>query len=249
MRRREPPFAPLQQTNPRATMAGDLPSRPRAIILDLDQGSANSRRSSPGSGASTPLRDALNRSPPVRFPSVQLNHHHPALPPLAGEACHLDPISPRFVRARLGPLIPRNWPPVSPRLTCWGQHRAKGSCPRNRSYCATVASEPPVAHDLVSRASRFPVSGISASKTRGARWLVGHRQTPHCHTPHGVSLDSQPFELPRVLHPGSPFSAETSMPTPQEFSTAWQLATRRPSPATGQYLDVASNTLITTAPD
>ena len=76
-----------------------------------DQGSANSRRSSPGSGASTPLRDAFDSSPPARLPSIQLNHSAPALPPVSAAACHLAPISPRFIRARPGPLIPRNWPP------------------------------------------------------------------------------------------------------------------------------------------
>ena len=40
-----------------------------------------------------------------------------ALPPVPVVARPLAPISPRFIRARPGPLIPRNWPPVSPRLT------------------------------------------------------------------------------------------------------------------------------------
>jgi len=65
---RKPLLAALQQTNPRPTMARGLSPRQRAIMLDMDQGSANSRRSSPGSGASTPLRDALDWSPPVRLP-------------------------------------------------------------------------------------------------------------------------------------------------------------------------------------
>ena len=51
-----------------------------------DQGSANSRRSSPGSGASTPLRGALDRSPPARPPSVQLNHPAAALPTHSGDS-------------------------------------------------------------------------------------------------------------------------------------------------------------------
>jgi hypothetical protein len=55
MRRREPLLAALQQTNPRAGVGRALPQRRRTIILDMDQGSANSHRSSPGSGASTPL--------------------------------------------------------------------------------------------------------------------------------------------------------------------------------------------------
>jgi len=73
-------FHTLQETNPRTAMGRDLPPRRRAIMLDRDQGSANSRRSSPGSGASTPLRDAFNWSPPARSPSLQLNHPAPALP-------------------------------------------------------------------------------------------------------------------------------------------------------------------------
>ena len=79
MSRRKPLLAPLQQTNPCPTMGRNLQHarlrvRPRTIMLDMDQGSANSRRSSPGSGASTPLRDALNWSPPAGSPSVQPNH-------------------------------------------------------------------------------------------------------------------------------------------------------------------------------
>ena len=79
--------------------------------------SANSRRSSPGSGASTPLRGVLDRSPPARPTSVQLNHTAADLPTLAGIGCHPVPVSPRFIRARPGPLSPRKWPPVSPLLT------------------------------------------------------------------------------------------------------------------------------------
>jgi hypothetical protein len=78
------------------------------------------------SGESTPLRDAFNSSPPARFPSVQLNHPTPALPLVSAVACHLAPTSPRFIRARPGPLSPRKWPPVSPRLTIGGESIAAG---------------------------------------------------------------------------------------------------------------------------
>jgi hypothetical protein len=78
------------------------------------------------SGESTPLRDAFNSSPPARFPSVQLNHPTPALPPVSAVACHLAPIPPRFIRAPTGPLIPRNWPPFSPRLTCQSGNLVSG---------------------------------------------------------------------------------------------------------------------------
>ena len=112
----EPLLAPLQETDPRAEMNGALPPRRRAIMLDKDQGSANSPRSSPGSGASTPLRDAFDWSPPGERPPSSL-----ITPPAAFHLllpCRwLAPMSPRLQRARFGPLIPRNWPPVSPRLT------------------------------------------------------------------------------------------------------------------------------------
>jgi hypothetical protein len=48
MRGRKPPLATLQQTNPRPSLDGDLRLRRRVIMLDRDQGSANSRRSSLG---------------------------------------------------------------------------------------------------------------------------------------------------------------------------------------------------------
>ncbi len=90
--------------------------RPTAIMLDTDQGSANSRRSSPGSGGSTPLRDALDWSPPAHALPVQRNHAALALP-IVSPGVPLAPIPPRLIRAPTGPLIPQNWPPVSPRLT------------------------------------------------------------------------------------------------------------------------------------
>lgn len=125
MRRREPLLASLQQTNPRTGVSGSLRSRQRVIMLDMDQGSANSRRSSPGSGATilTPLRGVLDRLPPARPTSVQLNHTAAIPPILPGVARHLAPVSPRSLRARSGTLIPRNWPPVSPRLTLQRRER------------------------------------------------------------------------------------------------------------------------------
>jgi hypothetical protein len=45
--------------------------------------SVNSRRSSPGSGAPTPLRGVLDRSPPACPTSVQLNYSRSA-PPFEG---------------------------------------------------------------------------------------------------------------------------------------------------------------------
>ncbi len=124
MRGREPLLAPLQQTHPCPTMSRNsqgtrLRVRPRAFMLDMDQGSANSQRSSPGSGDSTPLRDALDWSPPAGSPSVQPNHAAGVVPPI-DHPVPWPPVSPRFPGARFGPLIPRNWPPVSPRLTVIG---------------------------------------------------------------------------------------------------------------------------------
>jgi len=80
MEGREPLLAPLQQTDSRTAMGRGLPPRRRAIMLEKDQGSANSRRSSPGSGASTPLRDAFEPLPPVDRPSLQLNQPAGTLP-------------------------------------------------------------------------------------------------------------------------------------------------------------------------
>ncbi len=120
MNRRKPLLAPFQEADSRTAMGRDLPPRRRAIMLDIDQGSANSRRSSPGSGDSPPLRDAFDWSPPVRVPSLQPNHPAAVVPLFPAAVAHLAPISPRFIRARLGPLSPRKWPPVSPRLTHLG---------------------------------------------------------------------------------------------------------------------------------
>jgi hypothetical protein len=50
--------------------------------------SANSRRSSPGSGASTPLRGVLDRSLPVRPTAVQPNHIPAVIPPVPGDGPH-----------------------------------------------------------------------------------------------------------------------------------------------------------------
>ena len=66
----------------------------------------------------TPLRGVLDRSPPACPTSVQLNYPATALPTIERIACHPVPVSPRLLRAGFGPLIPRNWPPLSPRLTC-----------------------------------------------------------------------------------------------------------------------------------
>ena len=126
MRGRKPLLAPLQETKPRTTMSRDLPPRRRAIMLDMDQGSANSRRSSPGSGASSPLRDALDWSLPARPLPVQLNHAVPALPLVPGVALRPGPHFAAIPPRRTGPLIPRNWPPVTPRLT------VRSEFPRNQ---------------------------------------------------------------------------------------------------------------------
>lgn len=80
MKGREPLLAPLQQTDPRTAMVRNLPPRRKAIMLDTDQGSANSRKSSPGVELSIPLRDAFEPLPPVDRPSVQLNQPAPTLP-------------------------------------------------------------------------------------------------------------------------------------------------------------------------
>lgn len=117
--RRKPLLAPLQQTNPRPSVGRNLPPRPRAIMLDMDQGSANSRRSSPGSGASTLLRSGTPWTGHLLLAHSWSSLITPLaiLHPFLGPPFLLAPISPRFPRARFGPLIPRNWPPLSPRLT------------------------------------------------------------------------------------------------------------------------------------
>jgi hypothetical protein len=89
MSRRKPLLAPLQETNPRsadhrcpAVPSGDLPSRWKIIMLNQDQGSCCSRRSSPGVELSTPLRDALLCSLLTDTTFVQLNHTTPLSPPI-----------------------------------------------------------------------------------------------------------------------------------------------------------------------
>jgi hypothetical protein len=78
---RKPLLASLQQTDPRTAVAGGLPSRRRTIMLDPDQGSCCSRRSSPGVEPSTPLRDALLCGLLPATPSIQPNHPGPFSPP------------------------------------------------------------------------------------------------------------------------------------------------------------------------
>jgi hypothetical protein len=75
-----------------STAMGGLPPRRSVIMLDMDQGSANSRRSSPGSGASSPLRDASCSSPPVGFPPVQHNQPDSAPPLVPTAVVPLAPI-------------------------------------------------------------------------------------------------------------------------------------------------------------
>jgi hypothetical protein len=77
------------------------------------------------------------------------------------ESCFVPaPISTRFLRSRLGPLIPRNWPPVSPRLT--------GHCHavlRQRRMAAKHRESPDVRHG----------EGIAMQKRLHERAWVGSR--------------------------------------------------------------------------
>ena len=82
MKGRKPLLAPLQQTDPLPAVTGGLPSRRRTIMLNQDQGSCCSRRSSPGVELSTPLRDALLCSLLTDTTFVQLNHTTPLSPPI-----------------------------------------------------------------------------------------------------------------------------------------------------------------------
>jgi hypothetical protein len=119
MRRREPLLTSLQQTNPRTTMGRDLRLYRRAIMLNHGPSRA------PTPEGQVPAAELLLRSGALWTAHLLLVQHRSSLitPP---PPCHLflakgwqvAPISPRFLRARLGPLIPRNWPPFSPRLTC-----------------------------------------------------------------------------------------------------------------------------------
>lgn len=67
MKGREPPPTPLQQADPRTALSGGLPPRPIGIMLNQDQGSPVSQRSSPGAELSTPRRDASSSLPPVGY--------------------------------------------------------------------------------------------------------------------------------------------------------------------------------------
>ncbi len=72
MEGREPLLASLQETDPRTAMGRGLPPRRTTIMLMKDQGSANSRRSSPGSGVilSAPGRLGIVTScPPALRPA------------------------------------------------------------------------------------------------------------------------------------------------------------------------------------
>jgi len=117
MKGRKPLLASLQQTDPRTAVTGDLPSRRRTIMLNQDQGSCRSRRSSPGVELSTPLRDALLCSLLPATLLIQLNHPVPFSPPILPESTPPGTLPPRFTSARPDPLASQNWPPVKPLLT------------------------------------------------------------------------------------------------------------------------------------
>jgi hypothetical protein len=114
MLRGEPLLTPLQKADPRTTMPWGLPSRRIAIMLKKDHGRVYSRRSSPGAELPTPLRDAFESLPPAHSLPVQLNHPAPNSPRflLAYPSGSHPPLS---GCARLGPLAPRHWPPLSRR--------------------------------------------------------------------------------------------------------------------------------------
>jgi len=117
MKGRKPLLAPLQQTDPRTAVTRDLPSRRRIIMLNQDQGSCCSRRSSPGVELLTPLRDALLclLLPPTLL--LQLNHLAPFSPPILPESTPPGTLPPRSRSACPSPLAPQNWSPVKPPLT------------------------------------------------------------------------------------------------------------------------------------
>ena len=104
---RKPLPASLQETNPHRAWAGTCRRGEEQSCWTRTR-EHNSRRSSPGSGASTPLRDAWDWSPPGRTPSVQLNHATGGLPPAPSLAAVLAPISPRLRRTV--------WPPNPAKL-------------------------------------------------------------------------------------------------------------------------------------
>jgi len=119
MRRRKPLLTSLQEANPCTSTDRYLWRRWRAIMLEMDQGSANSPRSSPGSGASKLLRSG------------------------AFLDCSFLPVQPQSSVITPPPLFQPDWL-LAPSFTAtaaradWPPHPAKLA----PSFAATDSSEP-----------------------------------------------------------------------------------------------------------
>jgi len=144
MMRRKPLLAPLQQTNPRTATNRALPRRRQAIMLDLDQGSANSQWSSPGSGGAYSAPGRLCWLTSCSSPSAQLNPRTSASPLPAAVATPPGPLlaamrlraAPRAGAAKLAPSqaatnrlpsplsISRTFAPFGYRSSAYAQKRA-----------------------------------------------------------------------------------------------------------------------------
>ena len=109
VRRRKPLLAPLQETNWRTAMSRDLRSYRRAIMLNDGPRERQLPKVKSRQRRSAPLRGVLDRSPPARPTSVQLNHATAVLPPVPVVAHPLAPIPPRFIRRAA-------WPPGPAKL-------------------------------------------------------------------------------------------------------------------------------------
>jgi len=111
MMRRKPLLASLQQTNPPTATNRALPLRRHAIMLDMDQGSADSRWSSPGSGVAYSAPGRLCWLTSCSSPSAQLNPRTSASPLPAAVAILPGPLlaairlraAPRAGAAKLAP--------------------------------------------------------------------------------------------------------------------------------------------------
>ena len=108
MKGREPPPTPLQQADPRTAMSRGLPPWPIGIMLNQDQGSPVSQRSSPGAELSTPRRDASCSSPPMGFLRSSLITSQP---PLHSSLPSLPPWPPLAATCPLSA-----WPPGPAKL-------------------------------------------------------------------------------------------------------------------------------------
>ena len=120
-------------------------------------------------------------------------------------ARHLAPVSPRFVRAQPGPLIPRNWPPVSPRLT-WCRLRGGKAAASGLSY---QPSAPP----LSAPAPRSTRPATSDSR----RSSVAQQMTIGIGTGNAIKSSSLTFRNPCCT--ASADSEKLAKPSPMKIAS------------------------------